>query len=133
MLPRTTLLRLATATATLTLSGGAYAIAHDTTAAAGVHRTTLHLTADAHGKLRFNTGHLAARAGTVTIVLRNPKSSGMPHSVGISGHGVQKVSKVVPAGGSATATAKLKHGRYSYFCTVPGHAAGGMKGTLTVR
>jgi uncharacterized cupredoxin-like copper-binding protein len=26
-----------------------------------------------------------------------------------------------------------KKGKYSYLCTVPGHAAGGMKGVFTVR
>ena len=27
----------------------------------------------------------------------------------------------------------LKKGKYAFLCTVPGHAAGGMKGTLTVK
>jgi uncharacterized cupredoxin-like copper-binding protein len=30
-------------------------------------------------------------------------------------------------------TATLKPGTYTFLCTVPGHAAGGMKGTLTVK
>jgi uncharacterized cupredoxin-like copper-binding protein len=37
------------------------------------------------------------------------------------------------AGKSATLTVTLKKkGRYEYLCTAPGHAAGGMKGILTV-
>ena len=36
-------------------------------------------------------------------------------------------------GQSATLTVTLaKAGKYEYLCTVPGHAAGGMKGLLTV-
>ena len=35
-------------------------------------------------------------------------------------------------GKHATLTVRLKKGKYSYKCTVPGHAAAGMKGTFTV-
>jgi uncharacterized cupredoxin-like copper-binding protein len=36
-------------------------------------------------------------------------------------------------GGSRTLTANLKPGTYTFYCTVPGHRAGGMLGTLTVK
>jgi uncharacterized cupredoxin-like copper-binding protein len=29
--------------------------------------------------------------------------------------------------------ATVKSGTYTFYCSVPGHEAGGMKGTLTVR
>ena len=35
--------------------------------------------------------------------------------------------------GSKSITVTLKKGTVSYMCTVPGHAAGGMKGTITVK
>jgi uncharacterized cupredoxin-like copper-binding protein len=35
-------------------------------------------------------------------------------------------------GGSKTLTVKLKPGKYTFFCSVPGHRQGGMVGTLTV-
>ena len=35
-------------------------------------------------------------------------------------------------GGSKTLTVNLKPGTYTYYCSVPGHEMGGMKGTLTV-
>jgi uncharacterized cupredoxin-like copper-binding protein len=38
----------------------------------------------------------------------------------------------VNPGGSATLTVTLKRGSYPYLCTVPGHAAQGMKGTFRV-
>jgi azurin len=92
--------------------------------------TTLRLTADPHGALRFNTKRLTARAGRVQIVLKNPSSSGMPHGIAIKGHGS---GRVVGPGGTSTVTATLKRGTYTFLCPVPGHAQGGMTGTLTVR
>jgi uncharacterized cupredoxin-like copper-binding protein len=99
-------------------------------ASSSAHVTTLRLKADPNGALRFNTNHLTAKAGTVKIVLTNPSSSGMEHAIAIQGHGS---GKVVSAGGTSTLTATLKRGTYTFLCPVPGHAAGGMKGTLTVR
>jgi azurin len=92
--------------------------------------TTLRLTADPHGALRFNTKRLTARAGRVQIILTNPSSSGMPHGIAIKGHGS---GRVVNPGGTSTVTATLKRGTYTFLCPVPGHAQAGMTGTLTVR
>jgi uncharacterized cupredoxin-like copper-binding protein len=40
--------------------------------------------------------------------------------------------KIVPKGATSTVSAKLKRGTYVFYCTVPGHEAAGMKGTLTI-
>jgi len=43
---------------------------------------------------------------------------------------------VADVGGGETATARLRidePGKYTYFCTIPGHRDGGMEGTITVR
>jgi uncharacterized cupredoxin-like copper-binding protein len=36
-------------------------------------------------------------------------------------------------GGSRTLSLTLKPGTYKFYCTVPGHRAAGMEGTLTVQ
>jgi plastocyanin len=112
-------------------STGGYGAPAASTSAAVVsgHVQTLKLTADPHGALRFNTTHLTAKAGKVKIVLTNPSGAGMPHGIAIQGHGS---SPVVAAGKTTSVTATLKKGRYTFLCPVPGHAAAGMKGTLTV-
>jgi mono/diheme cytochrome c family protein len=39
----------------------------------------------------------------------------------------------VGTGGTSKVSANLKPGTYEFYCSVPGHEAGGMKGTLTVK
>jgi plastocyanin len=91
----------------------------------------LRLTADAHNAFKFDKTALTAKAGAVTITLSNP--SVLPHNVAIRGNGVDVKGKVVIHGGTSVVTARLKPGTYTFYCSVPGHAAAGMKGTLTVK
>jgi plastocyanin len=88
---------------------------------------TLSISADKSGKLKFNKSSLKTSHGRITIKMSNPSS--IRHSVAIKGKGA---GKVVGKGGTSTVTATLKKGKYTFYCTVPGHAAAGMKGTLTV-
>jgi uncharacterized cupredoxin-like copper-binding protein len=54
----------------------------------------------------------------------------VPHDFKING----KKTKIIAKGKSASLTVRFtKPGKYAYLCTLPGHAAGGMKGTLTVK
>lgn len=92
---------------------------------------TLKLKADPAGQLRFDKKALQAKAGKVTIVMTNPVS--LPHDVAIEGRGVDKKGPVVQKGGTSRVTATLKAGKYTFYCSVPGHREGGMVGTLTVR
>ena len=39
----------------------------------------------------------------------------------------------VPVGGSRSVTFTAALGTYTFICRIPGHAAAGMRGTLTVR
>jgi uncharacterized cupredoxin-like copper-binding protein len=116
------------------LGGGGVAAANGASTSHGVahaaRATTLRITADPHGAMRFSTKRLTAHAGKVTIVMTNPSSSGMPHGIAIRGHGS---GRIVGPGGTSTVTATLKRGRYTFLCPVPGHAQAGMTGTLTVR
>ena len=75
---------------------------------------------------KFNKTTLTAKAGKVTITLTN--TAGVPHNIAIKG----KATGKVVTKGTSTASATLKKGTYTFLCTVPGHAASGMKGTLKV-
>ena len=92
---------------------------------------TLHLHADPSGKLRFNVKSLTASAGSVKLVMHNP--SQLSHSIAIQGAGVNAAGPVVGPGGTSTVSATLKPGKYTFYCTVPGHRQAGMVGTLTVK
>lgn len=93
--------------------------------------TTLTVAAD-RTALKYNKKLLAARAGRVTIVMTNP--SFLPHNVAIKrGTRVIVKGKIVMRGGISRASAVLARGVYRFYCSVPGHEAGGMWGTLRVR
>ena len=91
----------------------------------------LHIKADPGGRLKFNVGALRGSAGAVKIVMANP--SQLSHSIAIEGNGVNAAGRVVGPGGTSTVSADLKPGRYTFFCTVPGHRQAGMQETLTVK
>jgi plastocyanin len=91
----------------------------------------LTLSADPGGDLSFDTRSLEAQAGRLTLQMENPSS--VPHNVSIEGAGVDAEGKTVGEGGTSTVTADLRPGEYDFYCSVPGHRAGGMEGTLTVR
>jgi plastocyanin len=72
-----------------------------------------------------------ATAGHVVIKSMNPQSTG--HDISLKGNGVDEHGDVVQDGGVSTIDiADLKAGTYTFYCSVPGHEAAGMKGTLTV-
>ncbi len=95
--------------------------------------TTLSLSADPSGALKFDKSTLTAKAGKITIAMKDPSSSALPHGIAISGNGVSQSGSTVQPGGTATVTATLKPGTYQFYCPVPGHKAGGMVGTLVVK
>ncbi len=82
-------------------------------------------------KLAFSKKTLSAPAGGVQLVLTN--KSDLDHDVAIKGKNITtKKGKVVGRNGVSKVTITLKPGKYTYFCSVSGHEAAGMKGTLTV-
>ncbi len=98
--------------------------------ASGNASSTLALAANPSGLLAYNTKALSAKAGTVTITMAN--MSPLEHNVTIA-----EGSKVLGAtptfkGGTQTLTLKLKPGKYTFYCSVPGHRQAGMEGTLSV-
>ena len=112
------------------------AVARDDGGASGAsataaRTTSLRLAANSKNKLRFNTKHLTARSGRVTITLSNP--SALPHGVAVDGHGVEKKGKIVTQGGKSKVTVTLKRGTYTFYCPFDGHRKAGMQGKLVVR
>jgi plastocyanin len=67
--------------------------------------------------------------GAVTLVVRNAGKVG--HRIEITGPGVSKKTPLLVPGAKATLHVTLKAGAYHLWCTVPGHAALGMKAALT--
>lgn len=81
--------------------------------------------------LAFNKKTLTAPSGRVQLILNN--RAPIQHNVAIRGNGLAaKKGPVVGQNKQSKVTATVRAGRYTYFCSVPGHEAAGMKGTLTV-
>ena len=78
-------------------------------------------------EFKFKLSKTSVPAGSVTFTLTNHGK--IPHDFKIGG----KKTPLVKPGKSAKITVTLKKGKAAYLCTVPGHAALGMKGTLTVK
>ncbi len=104
-----------------------------TAAAGGGKASSVTLSADPTGALKFDKTTLTAPAGTVTVVMDNPSTSGVPHGIAVEGNGVDQDGKKVQPGGKSTDTLTLKPGTYTFYCPVAGHKAAGMKGTLVVK
>lgn len=81
----------------------------------------------------FHIG-LSTRKGAVGSVRFVVKNTGkLSHALEISGPGVKsKRTPLIKPGKSATLTVTLRSGTYTLWCPVPGHAAQGMKTSLTV-
>jgi plastocyanin len=82
-------------------------------------------------ELAYTTSHLRTPQGSVTIEFNNPSSTS--HNVVIEeADGRELASTDTISSGTATAKVSLVPGTYTYFCSVDGHEAAGMKGTLSV-
>jgi len=70
-------------------------------------------------------------AGPVKFVIRN--ASRTAHAFAVAGPGLRtKRTKTIEPGKSATLLVTLRAGKVSVWCPMPGHAALGMKATITV-
>ena len=94
--------------------------------------TTLHIAAAKTGALMFSAKTLSAKAGKVMIVFTN--ASVVPHNLsvqkGTSGPNIAATPTFDK--GVKSITMNLTAGKYTYYCSVPGHRQAGMVGTLTV-
>jgi plastocyanin/mono/diheme cytochrome c family protein len=85
------------------------------------------------GQLKFTKSSLSTKAGKVTINFTN--KSPLPHNMTIQQGTNGSVIGATPTFSGATKklTVTLKPGKYTFYCSVPGHRQAGMQGTLTVR
>ena len=89
----------------------------------------IEIPADPTGALAFQFGKAEAGPGRLTLTMPNPAS--IPHNIAIEDPAEE--GPVVNKGGTSSISVTLKAGEYTYVCTVPGHAEGGMSGTLVVK
>jgi plastocyanin len=112
--------------AATTSGGGA-----TTSGGGGGGGSTVEISADPSGALKFEETSVEATAGSVTIDFTN--DSPLSHDVKIEGNGVNGEGTDTVTGGSTSATVDLEAGTYTFYCSVDGHRAAGMEGTLVVK
>jgi uncharacterized cupredoxin-like copper-binding protein len=95
--------------------------------------STVKVSADPSGALKFTQSSLSGKAGKVTLQMSDPSSSGLQHGISVEGNGVDQTGTIVQPGGTATVSATLKPGKYTFYCPFDSHKAQGMTGTLTVK
>ena len=81
----------------------------------------------AASEFKFVLSKKIVPAGAVTFVVTNKGKA--PHDFKIKG----KKTKLLAPGTSTTLKIVFPKGKFPYLCTVPGHAAAGMKGVFTVK
>jgi plastocyanin len=92
---------------------------------------TLTLAANPEGQLKFDKTSLTAKAGSVSIDFTN--MAPLAHNVTVASPSGSVLGEGPTfQGGSKTLALKLTAGTYKFYCSVPGHRAAGMEGTLTV-
>ena len=94
--------------------------------AAGSHSAATAVTVTAT-EFHFKLSKTSVKHGSVTFTVKN--AGKLPHDFKIGG----KKTPLLNPGKSAKLKVTLKAGKAKYSCTVAGHAAAGMKGTLTVK
>ncbi|HEY7152130.1 MAG TPA: plastocyanin/azurin family copper-binding protein [Solirubrobacterales bacterium] len=93
--------------------------------------STLKLAADPEA-IAYDTTKLSGSAGKVTIDFTNP--SAVTHDVCLTSPSGDEIGcSPTISQDSASLTEDLKPGSYTFFCSVDGHEAAGMKGTLTIK
>lgn len=91
--------------------------------------STVKISADPSGALKYEQTDVSATAGSITIDFTNMSS--LAHDVTIEGNGASGATDQITDSTTST-TVDLDPGTYTFFCSVDGHRAAGMEGTLTV-
>jgi uncharacterized cupredoxin-like copper-binding protein len=78
----------------------------------------------------LNKKTLKKGTAALTVAFKVTNKGAISHDFKIAG----KKTKSLAKGKTQTLTVKFtKKGKFAYLCTLPGHAAGGMKGTFTIK
>ena len=91
---------------------------------------TLEIAADPGGALAFVATKATAEAGPLDLVM--PNESPIQHNIAVKDGGLDEKGPVVGQGVTSEVSVELEPGDYVFYCSVPGHEQGGMKGDLTV-
>lgn len=94
-------------------------------------QNVLEIPANPDGLLQFQFKNAQAKPGALTVNSKNDAT--IPHNIAVTGNGVDVKGPVISGGKISTVKLTVKVGKYEFLCTVPGHAAAGMKGTLTIK
>jgi uncharacterized cupredoxin-like copper-binding protein len=117
------------------LVGVPAALAHRSTAKA----TTVNVTAGQPTEFNFTLSTKSVKSGVITFKITNKGK--LPHDFKLcSGRNKplatsctgRAVSQISPGQSATLRVVNVLAGTYEYLCTVPGHAAAGMKGLLKV-
>jgi uncharacterized cupredoxin-like copper-binding protein len=101
-----------------------------TAATTGTHATatTIKVTAGKPTEFKFTVSKKRAKRGVVVFRVANKGSISHDFKIG------KKRTKLLRSGKSAVLRVTFKkRGKYRFLCTVPGHAAAGMKGVIVVK
>ena len=111
------------------LAGMAAVLAIGLPTAAGASKATVvKVSAGKPSELRFTLSKKSSAKGVVTFKVTN--RGALEHDFKIAG----KVTKRLEPGTTATLRVTFKKGgKFKYLCTLPGHAAAGMRGTFVVK
>ena len=100
--------------------------ATSTPAAAGGGTVTL-----GESEFKITPKDATAKAGKVTIDVKNDGQ--IVHNLNVEGNGIaEKKTADLQPGSSGKLTVDLKPGKYEMYCSIDGHRASGMEGTITV-
>jgi plastocyanin len=113
-------------------SGGTSTTGGAASGGGGAVGPAVQIAADPSGNLRYQQKTVTASAGTVNINFTN--KSPVPHNVTVvKGAGSPLGATQTITSGRAALKLQLKPGTYTFFCSVDGHRAAGMQGTLVVK
>jgi plastocyanin len=97
---------------------------------AGGGSAALEFESDPSGALAYTTTQASTKAGNVTVEFNNPQA--VPHDVAIEESSGKTIGQTeIVTEGSDSTTVDLKPGKYTFYCSVPGHREAGMEGSLT--